>query len=316
MTGAALATAGPIAALRRELARAFREAGLDTPDLDARVLIGHALGLDHAGLVVASERTLDADEHARVMAMAMRRLAGEPVARITGVKEFWGLPFALSPGVLVPRPDTETVVEAALAAIDSDGARDRALRIADIGTGSGALLLALLSELPAASGIGTDVSVAALGVAGRNAAHLGLTRRAAFVACDVAAALRGPFDLIVSNPPYVPSPDLPTLPPEVRDHDPWLALDGGGDGLAAYRAIAREAPRLLAVGGHLVVELGAGQADRVGALMAAEGLEIGSPVRIDLAGIARALHIKGRDISVNPHGRAGKKALGLSPNTH
>ena len=312
----ALAAAVPVAALRRELARAFREAGLDTPDLDARVLIGHALGLDHAGLIAASGRTLEADEHARSSAMAARRLYGEPVARITGVKEFWGLPLALTPAVLVPRPDTETVVEAALAAIDADGARDRALRIADIGTGSGALLLALLSELPAASGIGTDISIAALGVARRNAARLGLTPRAALVACDVAAALAGPFDLIVANPPYVRSADLSTLPPEVRDHDPWLALDGGRDGLAAYRAIAREAPRLLAAGGHLVIELGAGQADRVGALMTAAGLVAGSPVRADLAGIARALHVKGCGISVTPHGWASKKALGLSPNTH
>ncbi|HLN08981.1 MAG TPA: methyltransferase domain-containing protein, partial [Xanthobacteraceae bacterium] len=186
MTRLALAAPAPVTALRRELARAFRDGGLDTPDLDARVLIGHALGLDHAGLVAASERTLDAEEHARVMAMAARHLAGEPVARITGVKEFWGLPLALAPAVLVPRPDTETVVEAALAAVDADGPRDRALRIADIGTGSGALLLALLSELPAASGTGTDVSVAALGVARHNAACLGLAFRAGFVACDVA----------------------------------------------------------------------------------------------------------------------------------
>jgi release factor glutamine methyltransferase len=312
----ALAAAVPIAALRRELARAFRAAGLDTPDLDARVLIGHALGLDHADLIAASGRLLEAGEHARATAMAARRLAGEPVARITGVKEFWGLPLALTPAVLVPRPDTETVVEAALAAIDADAARDRALRIADIGTGSGALLLALLSELPAASGVGTDICIAALGVARRNAARLGLTPRAAFVACDVAAALAGPFDLIVSNPPYVRSRDLPTLPPEVRDHDPRLALDGGRDGLAAYRAIAREAPRLLAAGGHLVIELGAGQAGRVGALMAAAGLVTGSPVWTDLAGIARALHVKACDVSVTPHGWPSKKALGLSPNTH
>jgi release factor glutamine methyltransferase len=311
----ALAAAVPITALRRELARAFREAGLETPDLDARVLIGHALDLDHAGLVAASGRVLEADEHARATAMAARRLGGEPVARITGIKEFWGLPLVLTPAVLVPRPDTETVVEAALAAIDADGARDRALRIADIGTGSGALLLALLSELPAASGIGTDISIPALDVARRNAARLGLTPRAAFVACDVATALAGPFDLIVSNPPYVRSPDLPTLPPEVRDHDPWLALDGGRDGLAAYRAIAREAPRLLAAGGHLVVELGAGQAVPVGALMTAAGLVPASRARIDLAGIARALHIRASDVGVTPHGWPSKKALGLSPNT-
>jgi len=310
--------AGPVRIVdaRRELARAFRVAGYDTPDLDARVLVGHALGLDHAGLVAAGERTLDANEHAQLLAMAARRLAGEPVARITGMKEFWGLPLRLTPAVLVPRPDTETVVEAALAAIDDEGPRDRALRIADIGTGSGALLLALLSELPAANGVGTDLSVQALAVAQCNAARLGLIRRAAFVACDVAAALNEPIDLIVANPPYVASPDLATLPAEVRDYDPRLALDGGADGLAAYRAIARDALRLLSTGGHLVLELGAGQADQVVALMAAQGLIARSPVRIDLAGIARALHVKRGEIVAAPHGCPSKKALGLSSNTH
>jgi release factor glutamine methyltransferase len=305
-----------IAAARRALARAFREAGLDTPDLDARVLTGHALGLDHAGLVTASERVLDAAEQACVTALGARRLAGEPIARIVGEKEFWGLRFALAPAVLVPRPDTETIVEAALAAVDADGLRDRALRIADIGTGSGALLLALLSELRGASGIGIDVSMAALVMARHNAACLGLASRATFVACDFAAALKGPFDLIVSNPPYVASPDLPTLAPEVRDHDPWLALDGGCDGLAAYRTIARETPRLLAAHGHLVVELGVGQADRVAALFAAHGLAIASPAKIDLAGIARALHIKRPDRRATAHGGRSKKALGMLPDTH
>jgi release factor glutamine methyltransferase len=302
-----------IAAARRALAREFREAGLDTPDLDARVLIGHALGLDHTGLVTASGRLLDAVEHEQVMALAARRLAREPVARIVGVKEFWGLTFALAPAVLVPRPDTETVIEAALAAIDVDGPRDRTLRIADIGTGSGALLLALLSELRGATGVGTDVSMPALMVAQHNAAFLGLASRAAFVACDFAAALNGPFDLIVSNPPYVASLDLPTLAPEVRDHDPRLALDGGRDGLDAYRTIAAETPRLLAAHGHLVVELGAGQADRVAAVFAGHGLAIASPARIDLAGIARALHIKRSGRRAIAHGGLSKKRLEYCP---
>jgi release factor glutamine methyltransferase len=256
------------------------------------VLAGFALGLDHAGLMAAAERLLGADEQTRLAALAARRLRREPVARIVETREFWGLRFRLGPVVLVPRPETETVVEVALAALDAGGPRDRALRIADIGTGSGALLLALLSELPAALGVGTDISVAALEVARDNAARLALASRAAFVAGDYAAALAGPFDLIVSNPPYVASPELASLPAEVRDHDPHLALDGGADGLAAYRRLAADAARLLAAGGHMVIELGVGQAEPVAVLFAAGGLHAARPAKSDLAGIARALHIE------------------------
>jgi release factor glutamine methyltransferase len=276
---------------RRALARMFAAAGLDTPALDARVIVGRALALDHAALAGAAERALDAQERERIAAMAARRLAREPVARIVGVKEFWGLPLRVSPDVLVPRPETETVVETALAALDREGKHVRPLRIADLGTGSGALLLALLSELPNAFGVGTDLSVAALAVARDNAERLGLAARAAFVACDFAVALAGPFDLAVANPPYVASGELAQLAPEVRDHDPRLALDGGPDGLGAYRALAADAPRLIGVGGHLVVEVGAGQAAAVAALFSQQ-----QPVDVtgasDLAGTPRALHIR------------------------
>jgi release factor glutamine methyltransferase len=187
----------------------------------------------------------------------------------------------------VPRPETETVVEAALTAVDALGARTRPLRIADLGTGSGALILALLSELPNAFGVGTDASAAALLVARDNARRLGLTR-ASFVAGDMAAALRGPFDVIVSNPPYIASGDIATLAAEVRDFDPRLALDGGRDGLDLYRAIAAAAPALLAPGGALVVELGIGQMEPVAALFAAAGLAP-APPRPDLNGVPRAL---------------------------
>src|SRR5205085_5749178 len=155
------------------------------------------------------------------------RLAGEPVARIVGEKEFWSLPLAVTPAVLVPRPETETVVELALALLDRDGPRTRPLRIADLGTGSGAILLALLSELPAAQGFGTDISEGALQTAGTNAARAGLSDRATFIACDYASGLIGPFDLIVSNPPYIRSADIDGLAAEVRNHDPVAALDGG-----------------------------------------------------------------------------------------
>jgi len=277
-----------IAGARRALARAFRTAGLDSPELDARLLVGHAAGLDHRGLTIHGDEALAGEAVARLAAMAGRRLAHEPVARILGIKEFWGLPLAITPDVLVPRPDTETVVEAALAAVGAEGRREP-LRIADLGTGSGAILLALLSELPAATGVGTDRSLAALRTAQASSARLGLSSRASFLACDFGTALRGSFDLVVSNPPYVASAELACLPGEVRDYDPPLALDGGADGLAAYCAVARDAARILGRNGHLIVELGAGLAAAVEAIVVAEGLPVTSPPRPDLAGIPRAL---------------------------
>jgi len=276
-----------IAGARRALVKAFRAAGLDSPELDARILIGHALGLDHAALVTAAARSLDRAEYDAINKLARRRLAGEPVARITGSKEFWSLKLALSPATLVPRPETETVVEAALAAVDAHGPRTRVRRIADLGTGSGALVLALLGELPSAFGIGTDTSLNALMVARANAQRLGIAP-VAFIACDMAAALGGPFDLIVSNPPYIRSADIDALAPEVRDFDPRPALDGGADGLDGYRAIAAAVPALLAPGGVLAVELGAGQAPAVAALFSAAGLAL-RPPRTDVHGVPRAL---------------------------
>jgi release factor glutamine methyltransferase len=275
------------AEVRRALTAKFHAAGLDSPDLDSRILIGHALGLDHAALAAAATRRLGADEESAIATVADRRLAGEPVARILGYKEFWSLPLRIDAATLVPRPETETVVEAALAAIDVGGPRSRELRIADLGTGSGALVLALLSELPNAFAIGTDTSTKALVVARDNARRLAQTR-ARFIVCNMAAALRGPFDAIVSNPPYIASGDIATLAPDVRDFDPHLALDGGTDGLDFYRAIAEAAPALLASGGALVVELGIGQAEPVAHLFAAAGLAP-SPPHPDLSGTPRAL---------------------------
>ena len=277
-----------VEAARRHLAREFRAHGLDAPELDARILVGHALGLDHAALAVQSSRLLATAEAGAIAAVAARRLAREPVARIVGHKEFWGLPFKLNAETLVPRPETETVVEAALAAAEGEDRKLRQLRIADLGTGSGALLLALLSELRTASGIGTDTSLAALGCARDNAAALGLSARASFVACDYGAALKGPVDLLVSNPPYVARPDIAGLQPEVRDFDPRGALDGGPDGLDGYRAIAAQARRLIAPKGVLVLELGRDQASPVASIFAPVGL---APVawRHDLSGMVRAL---------------------------
>ena len=279
-----------IDAARRELARAFREGGLDTPDLDARLLVGHALTLDHAALVAAAERTLTAAEAHAIAALAARRLAGEPVARIIGSKEFWGLDLRLKLETLVPRPESETVVEAALAAL-GPGKAQRALRIADLGTGSGALLLAILSDLPAARGTGTDVSLAALECARANAAALGLADRASFLLCDYGAALAGAFDLIVSNPPYIRRGEIATLMPEVGLYDPPRALDGGPDGLDGCRAIAADASRLISPGGILVVELGAGQLAAARSLFTAAGLTALSS-RSDLSGVPRALVVR------------------------
>jgi release factor glutamine methyltransferase len=276
-----------VAGARRALTAQLRAAGIDTPELDARILVGHALCLDHAGVAAAGARSLSADEAAAIAALARRRLAHEPVARIIGSKEFWSLNLRVDAATLVPRPETETLVAATLAAIAARGSRSQALRIADLGTGSGAILLALLTELPHAFGVGTDASPRALAVARDNARRLGLTR-AAYVACDLAAALCGPFDVIVANPPYIASDDIAGLPPEVRLFDPHLALDGGPDGLESYRAIAANAPALLAPGGIIGIELGAGQAEPVGALFARAGLAP-SPPQPDLNGVPRAL---------------------------
>ena len=282
-----LASGMTVTEARRALTDAFRRAGLDSPELDARLLIGHALGLDHTGLVIEANRSLGGEEAATLVAIAARRIEREPVARIVGGKEFWGLALRVSRSTLVPRPETETVVEAALAAIDEGGPRSRALCIADLGTGSGALLVALLTELPNATGIATDISADALVTARDNARRLGLDTRAHFAAGDFGAALARSFDLVVSNPPYIMSGDIAGLAPEVR-HDPRRALDGGADGLAAHRTIAEQAAGLMKPQGHLVVELGMGQEASVAALFRAAGLAP-RPAHADLAGISRAL---------------------------
>ena len=275
-------------AARRDIAQRLRNRGFDTPDLDARILVSHALGLDHTALVHAGQRRLEATEIARMETLAARRLAREPIARITGIKEFWSLPLKITPAVLVPRPETETVVEQALAMLDRTGARSCALRIADLGVGSGAILIALLTELPNSCAIGTDCDPAALAVARENARCLGVAARAKFIACDFGAGLGRGCDLVVTNPPYICTDEIAGLDPEVREFDPRRALDGGPDGLAAYRAIAIDAQRILAPGAHLIAEIGKGQGDAVAALFAAAGF---GRIRIvpDLAGISRAV---------------------------
>jgi release factor glutamine methyltransferase len=274
---------------RRKLAERFRNGAIDSGELDARLLTGDVLGLDLTGMIAAAHRKLTTSETDRLEIFAQRRLAGEPVARILGHKEFWGLSLQVSAATLVPRPDTETVVELALEILRAAGADDRPLRIADLGTGSGAILLALLSELPHARGFGTDISTEALQTAAANAAHVGVADRASFIACDYASGLSGGFDLIVSNPPYIRSADIAGLANDVRDYDPLAALDGGADGLDAYRALIPQAARLLAPGGALVVEAGQGQSGDIEALMKAAGLIQGHQPKADLGGIPRAV---------------------------
>jgi release factor glutamine methyltransferase len=276
-----------VADCRRAWTAEFRACGIDSPELDARVLIGHALGLDHAALAGRADQPLSVEQQSAVAALARRRLAHEPVARITGTKEFWSLSLRVTDATLVPRPETEIVVTAALRALDGRGPRGRPWRIADIGTGSGAIALALLSELPNAFAVGTDISAAAIAVARDNARRLRVSR-AGYVICDLASALCGPFDLIVSNPPYIATGELDRLAPEVRLFDPRITLDGGPDGLHCYRSLATTVAPLLARNGILVVELGEDQAEPVASIFAAAGL---APMAAhpDLNGTLRAL---------------------------
>lgn len=270
--------------LRRRLAAA----GIASFALDARLILSAATGLAHEALIAQPERPLSADEASLLDELANRRLAREPLSRILAEREFYGRPFTIGPASLDPRPDTETLVERALGFAK---ASLQPVEILDLGTGSGAILVTLLAELPDARGTGTDLSLAALEEAEANAIRHGVAERVRFVPADWCEGLEGSFDLIVSNPPYVPSGDIHRLEPEVRDHDPSRALDGGPDGLDAYRAIAAGARRLLAPGGLLAVEIGAGQNNAVSAVFARQGWDPASTAAIcrDLAGHIRVL---------------------------
>lgn len=273
-------------ALLRAFAAAFAESGMEEPEREARALLRGGLGLTDLDLVTRGEQEVAAEDATRLRALAERRARGEPLARLTGRREFWSLDFALSPETLVPRPETETLVEAALSLFPD---RSAPLRLLDLGTGTGALLAALLSEYPAAFGVGVDLAPGAARQARANLAALGFATRAAVLVGHWGEALTGGFDLVVSNPPYIPSTDIPTLQREVRTHDPLLALDGGPQGLDAYRALAVALPGLLVAGGYAVLELGIGQERQVAGLLAAAGLSVEGPARADLAGIARAM---------------------------
>lgn len=272
---------------RQRATRFLQEVSGPEAALDARIFLEEAAGLDRLGLLAGGDRALGAEATARLIDFLDQRAAGKPVWRVLGQREFWGLTFTITPAVLDPRPDTETIVAAALERLG--GRRGEPLRVLDLGTGSGALLCALLSELPRATGWGVDRSEAAAQVASGNVRRLGLCDRAGVLVGDWGAPLRrASFDLVVSNPPYIESATIPTLAREVRDFDPPLALDGGADGLRCYRDIAADLPRLLAPAGEVVLEVGAGQAAAVSDLLAGAGLGR-IDTRRDLGGHLRAV---------------------------
>lgn len=262
----------------------LKAAGVASPVLDARLLVEAAAGVARLDIVTDPYRIVPPEALRRLNALTERREAREPLAYILGAREFWSLKLAVSPAVLTPRPETETLVDAALAAL----APDAPAAVLDLGTGSGAILLSVLHERPAASGVGVDISEAALAIARANAAALGLDARARFRAGDWGAGLDGPFDLVLSNPPYIPTADIDGLEPEVARHEPRLALDGGPNGLDAYRRLAPDLVRLLKPGGRFALEVGRGQAGPVLAILRAAGLEP-EVVRADLAGVGRVV---------------------------
>jgi release factor glutamine methyltransferase len=284
--GACADPAGTVGAFLCRAGQHLRAAAVETPRLEARLLLSHAMGCRTEDLLRDPRAAVSPDAARRFAELLRRRLERAPVAHVLGAAEFWSLPFAVSPATLIPRPDSETLVEAALAAFPRRGAVRRVL---DLGTGTGCLLLAALSEFPDATGIGVDVVPEAAALARRNAAALGLGRRAGFVVGSWGAALAAArFDLILSNPPYIEAGAIPDLAPEVALHEPRSALDGGADGLDAYRALLPEIRRLLAPEGRAVVELGRGQRSAAEALAERSGLQpLGC--RTDLGGVDRAL---------------------------
>jgi release factor glutamine methyltransferase len=255
-----------------------------TPALDARLLLQQVLSCDHAELIAESNHQLTDDQVREFQELLLRRLSGEPVSRILGEREFYGRRFNTSPAVLDPRPDTETLVEACLEHLTPEAS----LTLLDLGTGSGILAITLLAERPGNFAVATDMSGAALSVARLNAAVWNVERRIAFVESDWFQDVEGTFDLIVSNPPYIPVADIPGLEIEVRDHDPEIALAGGADGLDCYRAIAASALGQLAPQGIVAVEIGAGQENDIITIFAANGFYIRSAHR-DLGGHIRCL---------------------------
>lgn len=280
--------AGTIGFFLCQAGQRLRGAAIEAPRLEARRLLAHVLNKSEEALLRDPRAPVPADQAQQFAALLARRIAHEPFAYLTGRVGFWTLDLEVSPATLIPRADSESLVEAALEACPD---KDAALHVLDLGTGTGALLLAVLSELPAANGVGVDLKPEAAALAARNAARLGLAGRARFLAGDWATALAGRFDLVLCNPPYIESTAIPALMPEVARHEPASALDGGADGLDAYRRIIADLPRLLAPRGVAVLELGRGQQATVEALAKSAGLTP-EACRADLGGVPRALVLR------------------------
>lgn len=264
--------------------RRLEAAGVDSPVIDARLLLEAGAGVGRVDIITDPRRPVSDEQAAAVEALVRRRVAREPIGHILGHKGFWTLDFAVSADVLTPRPETEHLVEVAMETLP----KGWPARILDLGVGSGAILLSVLSERPESTGIGVDTSEAALAVARTNAERLGFADRATLKHGNWTDGIEGQFDLILSNPPYIPSADIDGLEPEVAKWEPRLALDGGPDGLEPYRRIIADLPRLLAPTGAFAFEVGKGQAEAVRALAEAQGLSTSVP-RTDLAGIPRVV---------------------------
>jgi release factor glutamine methyltransferase len=271
--------------LSLSIAQRLAAAGIDSARLDARLLVAEVLGVEPNTVFMRPDMPLSPDQVARAEELAARRQGREPMSHILGRRGFWTLTLAVTADTLDPRGDTETVVEAVLDVLSD---RQRPWRLLDFGTGTGAILLALLAELPNATGVAVDRSAAALAVARANAQSLGMGERAMFIQGDWGRGLHGLFDAIVSNPPYIPDQEIAGLEPEVARFEPRLALAGGADGLDCFRALAPDIARLLAPGGVAALEVGQGQDEPVSQLLQAAGLQI-QPPRRDLAGIARCV---------------------------
>jgi release factor glutamine methyltransferase len=271
-----------------EAAETLRAAGIDTAVLDARVLLCHALGLGEEYLLGSQETPINQDIAGQYRKFVARRQQHEPIAHITHKKEFWSLDFTVTPATLVPRPESETLVESALQRFPD---RDRAYEIVDFGTGSGCLLITLLRELPKSIGIGIDISTSALAVASANAKALGVAPRARFVQGDWAKNIKGAFDIIIGNPPYIAEGEINKLAPDVAKFEPHTALFGGADGLDAYRALMPQVARLLKSNGTALFEIGQGQTAGITKIIREAGLKA-VEVKPDLAGIDRCIIIK------------------------
>jgi release factor glutamine methyltransferase len=271
-----------LARLLADAARRLAAAGCETPVLDARLLLQAAAGISREELILGPDRPLTPEQRASFDSFIARREQHEPVSRILGEREFYGRPFRVTEATLDPRPDTEMLIDAALALMP------KGARLLDLGTGAGVIAATLLAERPDASGVATDLSPEALKVARENAARAGVAARLAFLKGSWFEPVEGSFDIIVSNPPYIPAHEIAELSPDVRNFDPHLALVGGADGLEPYRAIASRAAHYLAAGGHVLVEIGAGQAGDVRAIFAAAGFG-GARQHNDLGGHVRCL---------------------------